>query len=269
MTSTHGEPAALNDLLRLEGVSKSFGGVAAVREFSLAVAEGEAKGLIGPNGAGKTTLFDLISGTLRADAGRIVFGGADVTGLKPHRRASLGMSRTFQLTRPFPRMSVADNVLVGRVFGGSRRAGTGTAAEEASELLDQVSLLGKADLLAGSLTLAEQRRLELARALATMPRLLMLDEVMAGLTQGERAAMVELIRRVASERGLAMIVSEHVMDAMVDLCDTVVVMSRGIRLIEGETKSVLGSEEVAEVYLGTGTRKACPDGRAKPAEAGG
>lgn len=240
----------MDDILRLEGVSKSFGGVEAVHDFSLAVREGEITGLIGPNGAGKTTLFDLISGLARVDCGRVVFDGADVTLMKPHRRASLGISRTFQLARPLPRMSVAENVLVSRIFGSGTRGRMGDVSADAYGLLERVSLLGKADSPAGSLTLAEQRRLELARALGTMPRLLLLDEAMAGLTPVERLSMIELVRGVAKEKGLTVIMSEHVMEAVAGLCGRLVVMYQGRNFLDGEAGTVLRSDKVAGVYLG-------------------
>lgn len=245
----------MNCLLELDGVAKSFGGVTAVRDFSLSIQEGEVVGLIGPNGAGKTTLFNLISGFLDADSGRITFGGTDLGRLKPHQRASLGISRTFQIARPFPRMSVTENVMAGAIFGrGSRRLRGLGALEEARELLGLVSLVEKADARAGSLTLAEQRRLELARALATNPKLLMLDEVMAGLSPGERAVMVELLRRAGKERSLTMVISEHVIDVLASLCSRLVVMDRGLKLVEGETGPVLGSDVVGEAYLGAPRR---------------
>jgi branched-chain amino acid transport system ATP-binding protein len=239
----------LDELLELDGVSKSFGGVDAVSDFSLAVSEGEVVGLMGPNGAGKTTLFNLISGALDADKGKVAFDGSSLRGLGPHSRVALGISRTFQISRPFPQMTVGENVMAGALFGRGRSS-QGEASAAVRELLGFVSLLEKRDRPAGSLTLAEQRRLELARALATAPRLLMLDEVMAGLGPAERGPMVDLIRRVGSERGLAMIISEHVVDAVTSLCRRLVVMDRGAKLAEGETGEVLRSRAVAEVYLG-------------------
>ncbi len=258
----------MGDLLRLEGVEKSFGGVAAVRDFSLTISDGEVTGLIGPNGAGKTTVFNLISGIVGVDRGKIIFGRVDITGLKPHRRVALGLSRTFQLVRPFARMTVAENVLAGVVFGSRGRRG-GRNDEAVLDLLGQVSLLEKADRLAGALTIAELRRLELARALATTPRLLMLDEVMAGLSRQERRAMSDLVGKMAEERGMAMIVSEHVMDAVVGLCGRLVVMDHGMNLLQGETESVLRSEKVAEAYLGkTADRSLVAYDIATPAGAG-
>ena len=246
----------MGELLELDGVSKSFGGVHAVSDFSLAVSEGELVGLMGPNGAGKTTLFNLISGALDADKGRVAFEGLSLRGLGPHNRVALGIARTFQISRPFPQMTVGENVMAGALFGRIKSS-LGEAPAAVRELLGFVSLLEKKDRAASSLTMAEQRRLELARALATAPRLLMLDEVMAGLGPTERGPMVDLIRRVGSERGLAMIISEHVVDAVTSLCRRLVVMDRGAKLAEGETGEVLRSRTVTEVYLGA----ACPIGR--------
>lgn len=235
-------------LLSVEGVTKSFGGVVALKEFSLAVSEGERVGLVGPNGAGKTTLFNVISGIQREDSGTIAFRGGSLRGVKPHRRVSLGISRTFQIPRPFHNMTVNENVLAGAVFGAG--ATSRQAAERSGELLDLVSLSQKADLPAGDLSLADQRRLELARALATSPRLLLLDEVMAGLSPADRAPMVDLVTQASRKSGVALLVSEHVMDSLARLCSRIVVMDRGTKVTEGNTREILGSDLVAEVYLG-------------------
>jgi branched-chain amino acid transport system ATP-binding protein len=238
----------MGELLRLDAVSKSFGGVAALRDFAFTLSEGERVGLVGPNGAGKTTLFNLISGFLRADTGSILFRGARVDGLGPYRRAALGISRTFQIMRPFPSMTAAENVMVGALFGAG--ASGRQASERSRELLGLVSLLEKARVPAGLLTLGEQRRLELARALATSPKLLLLDEVMAGLAPMERASMVDLLMRISKERGLAMVVSEHIIESLATMCSRLVVMDRGAKRGEGETGVILGSALLAEVYLG-------------------
>ena len=242
------ERIAMAELLRLDGVSKSFGGVRAVSDLSLSIEEGERVGILGPNGAGKTTVFNLITGALRPDSGTIIFRGARMERLKPHRRTAMGISRTFQIARPFPGMTVAENVMTGAIFGGG--VSGSQARERSRELLESVSLSEKAGLSAGSLTLAEQRRLELARALATSPRLLLLDEVMAGLTPVERASLVELLTRLSEDEGVALMVSEHVMDSLARLCGRLVVMDMGKKRGEGETRTVLGSRLVAEVYLG-------------------
>ena len=239
---------SMSDLLSVDSVSKSFGGVVALNDFSVSIAKGERVGLIGPNGAGKTTLFNVISGLLTEDSGTIYFGGSSLGGVKPHRRVSMGISRTFQITRPFPSMTVMENVMAGAIFGGG--ATVRQASDRSGGLLDRVSLSEKADLPAGELTLADQRRLELARALATSPRLLLLDEVMAGLSPIERSSLVELVTQISSEEGIALLVSEHIMDSLSRLCTRIVVMDRGTKRGEGVTHDVLGSDLVAEVYLG-------------------
>jgi branched-chain amino acid transport system ATP-binding protein len=242
----------LDGLLTLDGVSKSFGGVVALHGFSLSLSEGEHVGLLGPNGAGKTTLFNLIAGSLRADSGSITFRGVAIDSLGPHRRTSMGISRSFQIPRPFTNMTVLENVVAGAIFGGGA---SGTEARQKAEaLLKSVSLHAKAHLPAGSLTLAEQRRLEFARALATSPRLLLLDEVMAGLSPVERASMADLLNRISKDEGFATIVSEHVIDSLVRLCDRLVVMDRGAKRGEGEAHAILESDLVAELYLGRSPR---------------
>jgi len=227
----------LDALLELDGVTKSFGGLVAVRNLSFSIGEGEILGLIGPNGAGKTTVFNLISGVYRPEAGSIRFDGKVISGLKPHEVSSLGVARTFQTVRPFARMSARENA--------PRRA-----TQKALEMLESVSLLDKAEVRAGRLTLAEQRRLELARALATSPKLLMLDEVVAGLNHSEMNAMVDLLRRIQPERRMALIVIEHVMKAIVRLCNRIVVMNGGEKLVEGSPSEVMRDERVVAAYMG-------------------
>lgn len=256
----------VGDLLELDGVSKRFGGVEAVRRFTLTVSEGETVGLMGPNGAGKTTLFNLISGAMAPDEGEMAFGGEPLAGVGLHRRASLGIARTFQIPRPFSRMTVAENVEAGAAFGRLSEPRI-RASTSARETLDRVGLLESADVLAGSLSLADQRRLEIARALATAPKLLLLDEVMAGLSAVERRQMIALIAQLREERGLAMIVSEHVVDAVTRLCGRVVVMNRGMKLADGETGGVLASVPVVEAYL-MGAAKRAGEGRAVAPGAG-
>lgn len=237
-------------ILELDGVSKAFGGVEAVCDLTFSVSEGEVLGLIGPNGAGKTTLFSLISGFMKPDKGRIRFEGEDIAGLKAHRMVAKGIARTFQIARPLHHMSVAENVLAGAMFGRLQSYGRERTLAEAGRLLNLVSLFDKSGVPAGTLTLAEQRRLELARALATMPRLLMLDEVMAGLTPDERDEMAELILLAVRERGLTAVISEHAVEPMMGLCDKLMVLDRGRKLAEGDPRTVLSSEAVEEVYLG-------------------
>ena len=222
----------------------------AVRNLSFSIGEREILGLIGPNGAGKTTVFNLISGVYRPEAGSIRFDGKVISGLKPHEVSSLGVARTFQTVRPFARMSVKENVMAGLLFGRGGINAPRRATQKALEMLELVSLLDKAEVRAGRLTLAEQRRLELARALATSPKLLMLDEVVAGLNHSEMNAMVDFLRRIQPERGMALIVIEHVMKAIVRLCNRIVVMNGGEKLVEGSPSEVMKDERVVTAYMG-------------------
>ncbi len=222
----------------------------AVRNLSFSVAEGDILGLIGPNGAGKTTVFNLITGVCKSESGSIRFDGKVISGLKPHEVSSLGIARTFQTVRPFARMSSRENVTAGLLFGKGGFSGPRQATEKALEILELVSLLDKADVRAGQLTLAEQRRLELGRALAASPKLLMIDEVMAGLNGSEMNAMVDLLMRIKPERGISLIVIEHVMKAIVKLCNRIVVMNGGEKLVEGTPSEVMREESVITAYMG-------------------
>ncbi|MBI2555461.1 MAG: ABC transporter ATP-binding protein, partial [Candidatus Rokubacteria bacterium] len=216
-------------MLEVRGLSKRFGGLQAVCDLSLSMAEGEVLGLIGPNGAGKTTAFNLISGFLVPDSGEIKFRGRSVVGLRPHQICHLGLTRTFQLVRPFPHLSVLENVKVGAL---ARTASVREAAGKARHVLEEVGLLAKVEVHAGELTLAERKRLELARALATEPVLLLLDEVMAGLTATETERIVELIRAI-NRRGVAILLIEHVMRAVMSLSGRIIVLNYGERIAEG------------------------------------
>lgn len=236
-------------LLRVRGVSKRFGGVQALRNLDLEVAEGEVFGLLGPNGSGKTTALNLIAGVLSPDAGEIWFRGKLLNRLPPHRRAGLGVARTFQLVRSLARLSVADNVAVARLYGASPVPSVEAARREAVEVLALVGLEGKARLPAGSLNLAERRRLEVARALATRPRLLLLDEPFAGLNVDEVEGEVALFRRLRAE-GLTLILVEHNVPALRSLCDRVAFLNSGEKLAEGRPEEVLSHPRVVEVYLG-------------------
>ncbi len=233
-------------LLELRGVSKHFGGLRAVDNLSLEMAAGEILGLIGPNGAGKTTVFNLISGFLRPDAGEIRFAERSVVGLKPHAICLRGLARTFQIVRPFPHLSVLANVRVGALARHLRAA---DALDRARAVVEQVGLAAKAGTLASSLTLAERKRLELARVLATEPSLLLLDEVMAGLTATETESMVALIRRV-HESGVSLLLIEHNMRAVMSLSQRIVVLSFGERIAEGAPAAVASHPKVIEAYLG-------------------
>jgi len=219
-------------ILRFENVVKKFGGFRAVDRVSLGVGKGEFLAVVGPNGSGKTTLLNIISGVYRPDEGRVYFEGKDVTDLPPYKRARLGIARAFQVPRPFPELSVLENVMVGAVFNGG--PDLHRAREAAEEALSYVGLVSKKDQLAGKLTFNELRLLELARALASNPKLLLLDEVMAGLTPTEIDRFVELLRRLSEERGISAIsLVEHRMRAVVRLAHRVVVMHQGKIMAEG------------------------------------
>ncbi len=234
-------------LLDVERVTKSFGGVRAVSEVSFSVGEGELIGVMGPNGSGKTTLFNLITGALRPDAGSIRLKDRDITGWAPHRACGAGIARTFQLVRPFPGLTALDNVRVGLLYGRARD--TRHAAAEAERLLALVGLEGKAQRRATELTLIDRKRLELARALATSPHLLLLDELMAGLNPAETETAMALIRRLQSE-GVTLLMVEHIVWALMSLSQRIIVLSAGEKIAEGRPDAIAADPTVVEVYLG-------------------
>jgi branched-chain amino acid transport system ATP-binding protein len=232
-------------LLQVEGVSHSFAGLQALSDVSLSVDAGIA-GLIGPNGAGKTTLFNVIAGTLVPDSGRVVFAGRDVTGLPAHRVARLGIARTFQLMRPFARMTVLENVAVAAHARHRRRAEARAAARD---MISRVGLDPWVDAPAGELSTAGRKRLELARALTLEPRLVLLDEVLAGLVPAEREPVLALLRELR-DAGLAMVLVEHVMAAVMALCDQIFVLHHGTLLASGPPDAIVSDRGVVEAYLG-------------------
>ncbi len=233
-------------VLSVQKVSKSFGGLRAVQRVSFELHEGEVLGLIGPNGAGKTTLFHLISGFLSPDAGTILFAGESLAGLRPHAICQRGMVRTFQVARPFLHLTVLENVVVGALERVARRR---EALAIAEEVLDLTGLRAKAETVGESLTLPDRKRLELARALATGPRVLLLDEVMAGLNPTEAGRLIALIRSVHA-RGITILLIEHVMKAVMTLSQRILVLSYGELIAEGTPQEVVRDRKVIEAYLG-------------------
>lgn len=236
-------------LLEGEGVTKYFGGLAAVLNVDFYVDQGEIVGLIGPNGAGKTTLFGLISAALVPKRGTIRFKDENITGLKPHLICRKGLARTFQSVKVFANMSVLSNVVLGVHFGTSRRMASTKAAREANELLEFVELPEKGATLAKDLTLANQKLVEVARALATKPELLLLDELMAGLNPTEIAQAMELVTRMR-DLGITIFMIEHVMKAIMNVCDRILVLNHGEKIAEGTPQDIATSKTVVEVYLG-------------------
>jgi branched-chain amino acid transport system ATP-binding protein len=234
-------------LVKADGVSKWYGALAAIDNLSFEVAAGEALGVIGPNGAGKTTMFNLITGDARPDRGRVFFGGVDVTRTPPHARCAAGIARTYQIPHPFVGMTVFENVLVGATFGRGRRERD--SYDLSVDVLERTGLLPRANVLAGSLTLLERKRLELARALATAPRLLLLDEIAGGLTEREIEALVGTIKDLHSE-GVAIIWIEHVVHALLSAVDRLLAINLGRLLAEGNPRDVMENAQVQKVYMG-------------------
>jgi branched-chain amino acid transport system ATP-binding protein len=236
-------------LLEGEGVTRYFGGLAAVSDVDFYVEPGEVVGLIGPNGAGKTTLFNLISGALVPKAGEIRFKDQKVNGLKPNRICKLGIARTFQSVKVFGNLPAWENVLLGSLFGTSNGESSADAASKTTELLEFVGLSAVRATPAKDLTLANQKRLEVARALATKPELLLLDELMAGLNPTEVAEAMELVSRIREE-GTTVFMIEHVMKAIMSVCDRIIVLHHGKKIAEGTPQEIATSRTVVEVYLG-------------------
>jgi len=236
-------------ILEGKGVTKHFGGLAAISNVDFYVDQGEIVGLIGPNGAGKTTLFNLISAALPLNSGVIRFKGEKITGLKPHRICRAGVARTFQSVKVFGNMPVLGNVLLGSLFGTSIGMSSADATKEAIESLEFVGLSAVSATLAKDLTLANQKRLEVAKALATKPELLLLDELVAGLNATETAQAMELVTKIR-DRGITILVIEHVMKAIMSICDRIMVLHHGEKIAEGTPKEITNNQTVIEVYLG-------------------
>jgi len=236
-------------ILRVAHLRKSFGALAATDNVSFELREGEILGLIGPNGAGKTTLVNLLTGVAEPDAGRVEFNGVDVTGWAPHRIGRAGMARTFQVVRPFAGMSVRENVAIGALFGRGQRHSVAAARARADEVLAQVDLAALADRSSSALTLQDRKRLELAKAIAADPLVLLLDEVMAGLHATEIDEAIDLVRRI-NRGGVTILVIEHVMRAIMRLCDRIVVLDAGRVIAEGAPQDVSANPGVIKAYLG-------------------
>lgn len=240
-------------LLLLDGITKSYGGVRALGGVGFEVKEGEIVGLMGANGAGKTTLFSIIAGHDKPDSGKLVLNGQSLLGLRPDQICRLGIARTFQIVRPFRGLSVLDNAMVGASFGRGWAKSSAARRESARASLDLMGLLPDAEKPAEELTLSGQKRLEVARALATEPDLLLLDEVMAGLTASEVSAMLDILSRLRAERGLTLLVIEHVMQALMRLSDRIVVLHHGQVIAQGAPKHIGDDPAVRAAYLGSET----------------
>ncbi|MCY4395425.1 MAG: ABC transporter ATP-binding protein [Rhodospirillaceae bacterium] len=235
--------------IELHNARKSFGSLVVIDDLNMHLDEGEALGVIGPNGAGKTTLFNLISGGLAPDAGRVSFDGADITAVPAHERCRRGIGRSYQIPHPFVGMTVFENLLVGAAFGTGRPESQ--CYRPCAEILEKTGLIAKANTLAGSLSLLERKRLELARALASDPKVLLLDEIAGGLTEEECLALVETIREIRAG-GVSIVWIEHIVHALLSLVDRLIVINFGVKIDDGDPHTVMNSDQVQEIYMGIG-----------------
>ena len=239
----------MSNLLSLKNLSKSFGSLRVIDSFNMHLDDGEALGIIGPNGAGKSTLFNLITGSLNSDAGSIIFNGKNLTKTAAHVRCREGIGRSYQIPHPFGGMTVFENLLVGAAFGGGEKEID--SYENCTQLLKLTGLINKANTLAGSLTLLERKRLEMARALATKPKVLLLDEIAGGLTEYEVKALIETINQIRT-KGTSIIWIEHIVHALMSVIDRLIVINFGQKLDDGNPEKVFNSPEVQEIYMGIG-----------------
>ena len=234
-------------MLSLQHLNKSYGSLKVSDDFSLEVSEGQALGVLGPNGAGKSTMFNLITGDVKADSGDIVFDGQSINGLAANQRCRLGISRSYQIPHPFSKMTVFENLLVGGIFGAE--FSEKQAYEACYQVLDETGLLAKANVLAGSLTLLERKRLELARALSTRPKLLLLDEIAGGLTDAECQQLISTIKSIHAQ-GTTIVWIEHVVNALLAVVDSLIVLDFGKKVAQGDPDTVMNSQQVQEIYMG-------------------
>jgi len=242
-----GSPLGSHVILKLENLSKSFDSIRAIDAVDLEVAQGEALGVIGPNGAGKTTLFNLVTGLLRPDTGSVWFDGRDITRAPPRVRCIAGIGRSFQIPHPFESLTVFENLLVAAIHGRRRREAQ--VIDACGEILEQTGLIAFANRRAGMLNLLGRKRLELARALASAPRLLLLDEIAGGLSEAECAELVQLVQEIKNS-GVTIVWIEHVVHALVSVVSRLVVLNFGRKIVEGEPRTVMVSDEVREIYMG-------------------
>lgn len=236
-------------LLQVEKIVKSFGGLMALCEVNFEIFEGEIFGVIGPNGSGKTTLFNVVTGFLKANSGKITFMGRDITTLPPHQICRQGIARIFQIVKPFPQLTTLQNVMVGRTYGKNPAPSLRKAKDEVAEIVNFVGLGNKIEVPASQLTMADRKRLELARALAAHPQLLLLDELMAGLNLAETETAMDLVKKIR-DSGITVIMVEHIMKAVLGICDRVIVLNAGEKIAEGAPKEVVKNQLVIEAYLG-------------------